>query len=154
MQAYRCRKKKLFKVRERDQVPSSVEGRERWSARLLAAINVSSFKASRDPHKERERAARQSYGKQKHSRGRVHYNTTSGPKRIRQPRKLLLCNSARAPLIYFLHNRVSSPKTRRSFDSLPAARKVVIIGRIRDNNTYVLCITVRESSRLRLYILR
>lgn len=55
------------------------------------------FEASRDPHKEQERTARQSYGKQKHDRA-VHYNTTSARAHSTAP-KLLLCNSARAPLI-------------------------------------------------------
>lgn len=105
------------------------------------------FETSRDPHKEQERAARQSYGKQKHGRA-VHYNTTSARAHSTAP-KLLLCNSARAPLIYsFLHNRVSSPNTNIHSIVCPP-RKIVIIGRIRDNNTYVLCIAVRESSRLR-----
>lgn len=66
------KEKKMSKIRMR-RIPSGLEGaNDRLGgpgrpAFLLAAINASSFKASRDPHKERrEQAARQSYGKQKH----------------------------------------------------------------------------------------
>ena len=102
-------------------------------ARLLAAINASSFLKHLAIHIRSENKPLGNHTENKSTAGlciiiqRAH---STAP-------KLLLCNSARAPLIYSFYIIAFRHRTRHSFDSLLAMRKVIIIGRVRDNNTYV-----------------
>lgn len=59
--------------------------------------------------------------------------------------KLLLCNSAPRSYSFYIIACVSSHSNNIYSIICPPRKSVVIIGRIRDNNTYVLCITVKES---------
>lgn len=134
-----CRKKKNKVWMWR--VPSSLEGAR--MIRLLVAINVTSLK----PFAIRIRSENEWLGNHTENK------SMAGPciiiqralKRIRQPQNC--CFASRRANSYSFY--IIAFRHRHSFNSLPAMRKIVIIGRIRDNNTYVLCITVRESSRLR-----
>jgi len=128
------KKKKMSKIRMR-RIPSGFSKARMIvsEARLLAAINASSFLKHLAIHIRSENKPLGNHTENKSTAGlciiiqRAH---STAP-------KLLLCNSARAPLIYSFYIIAFRHRTRHSFDSLLAMRKVIIIGRVRDNNTYV-----------------